>query len=256
MPLRRGRPHARQTGSGPTGFSARSAKAAWASSISPSRRSPSGDASHSSSSSSDGHASSRRALRGRAPGSGADGPPEHRAGLRCRRHRRWPAVLRHGATCRGIPITEYLRQAPALDAARRLELFVQVCAAVQHAHQKGIIHRDIKPSNVLVTVHDGRPVPKVIDFGVAKATHQRLTEKTVFTELGRLDRHAGVHESRTGRDERLGCRHASGHLLARRAAVRAAAGNAAVRSGGAPAGGYAEIQRIIREEDPPGPARG
>ncbi|NIQ89492.1 MAG: protein kinase, partial [Pseudomonas stutzeri] len=68
----------------------------------------------------------------------------------------------------------------------RLELFVEVCDGVQHAHQKGIIHRDIKPSNVLVTVQDDRPVPKIIDFGVAKATEQRLTEKTVFTELGQL----------------------------------------------------------------------
>ena len=69
---------------------------------------------------------------------------------------------------RGIPITEYCDQ-NNLPVRERLELFVQVCQAVQHAHQKGIIHRDIKPSNVLVTLHDGRPVPKVIDFGVAKA---------------------------------------------------------------------------------------
>src|SRR4029434_3847575 len=66
----------------------------------------------------------------------------------------------------------------------RLELFVQVCRAVQHAHTKGVIHRDLKPSNVLVTLHDGTPVPKVIDFGIAKATSgQRLTERTLFTEF-------------------------------------------------------------------------
>ena len=68
-----------------------------------------------------------------------------------------------------------------LTLQQRLELFVPVCHAVQHAHQKGIIHRDIKPSNVMVTLHDGEPVPKVIDFGVSKAINQRLTEKTLFT---------------------------------------------------------------------------
>src|SRR5262249_10388325 len=65
-----------------------------------------------------------------------------------------------------------------------LELFVAVCQAVQHAHQKGIIHRDLKPSNVLVALYDGKPVPKVIDFGVAKATGPRLTDQTLFTEFG------------------------------------------------------------------------
>ena len=69
-----------------------------------------------------------------------------------------------------------------LTIRERLELFIQVCQAIQHAHQKGIIHRDIKPSNVLVTLHDGKPVPKVIDFGVAKALNTRLTDKTIYTE--------------------------------------------------------------------------
>jgi tetratricopeptide (TPR) repeat protein len=81
---------------------------------------------------------------------------------------------------RGIPITEYCDQT-RLSTRERLQLFVKVCQAVQHAHQKGVIHRDIKPSNVLVTLHDGEPVPKVIDFGVAKALGQRLTSKTLFT---------------------------------------------------------------------------
>jgi serine/threonine protein kinase len=82
---------------------------------------------------------------------------------------------------KGVRITDYCDQAQ-LATPQRLELFVQVCLAIQHAHQKGIIHRDIKPSNVLVTLHDGVPIPKVIDFGIAKATTgQQLTDKTLFT---------------------------------------------------------------------------
>src|SRR5688500_1395899 len=84
---------------------------------------------------------------------------------------------------KGVPITSYCDE-QRLNPRDRLELFVQVCHAVQHAHQKGIIHRDLKPSNVLVAPYDGKPVPKVIDFGVAKATGQRLTEATIFTGLG------------------------------------------------------------------------
>ncbi|HZO56618.1 MAG TPA: protein kinase, partial [Bryobacteraceae bacterium] len=83
---------------------------------------------------------------------------------------------------RGIRITDYCDQ-NKLPMRERLDLFVQVCHAVQHAHQKGIIHRDLKPSNILVTLHDGVPVPKVIDFGIAKATEGRLTNLTVYTEL-------------------------------------------------------------------------
>ncbi len=83
---------------------------------------------------------------------------------------------------RGIRITDYCDQ-NHLDTTQRLELFIQICNAVQHAHQKGIIHRDLKPSNILVTLHDGEPVPKVIDFGIAKATQGRLTDGTVYTEL-------------------------------------------------------------------------
>ena len=83
---------------------------------------------------------------------------------------------------RGIRITDYCDQSQ-LTTKERLELFIPVCQAIQHAHQKGIIHRDIKPSNILVTLHDGVPVPKVIDFGIAKATEGRLTEATVYTQL-------------------------------------------------------------------------
>ncbi len=83
---------------------------------------------------------------------------------------------------RGIKITDYCDQ-NNLPTAERLDLFIKVCQAIQHAHQKGIIHRDIKPSNILVTLHDGVPVPKVIDFGIAKATEGRLTDATVYTQL-------------------------------------------------------------------------
>ncbi|MHC4143864.1 MAG: protein kinase domain-containing protein [Planctomycetota bacterium] len=86
---------------------------------------------------------------------------------------------------RGVTITEHCDK-NRLDTPQRLELFIQVCHAVQHAHQKGIIHRDIKPSNIMVTMHDNKPVPKVIDFGIAKATNQRLTEKTLFTRYAHM----------------------------------------------------------------------
>src|SRR5215475_6267806 len=81
---------------------------------------------------------------------------------------------------KGVPITRYCDE-QRLTPRQRLELFVPVCEAVQHAHQKGVIHRDLKPSNVLVALYDGKPVPKVIDFGVAKATGQQLTEETLAT---------------------------------------------------------------------------
>jgi serine/threonine protein kinase len=84
---------------------------------------------------------------------------------------------------KGEPITTYCDR-QRLTTQARLELFMQVCEGVQHAHQKGVIHRDLKPSNVLVTILDDHPVPKIIDFGVAKATAQHLTEHTLFTELG------------------------------------------------------------------------
>ncbi len=86
---------------------------------------------------------------------------------------------------KGVPITRFCDER-RLTPRQRLELFVPVCQAVQHAHQKGIIHRDLKPSNVLVALYDGTPVPKVIDFGIAKAAGPRLTEHTLFTEFGQV----------------------------------------------------------------------
>jgi eukaryotic-like serine/threonine-protein kinase len=86
---------------------------------------------------------------------------------------------------KGISFTQYCDDA-RLSPRERLTVFVPVCQAIQHAHQKGIIHRDIKPSNVMVTLHDGQPVPKIIDFGVAKAIDQRLTECTLFTQYGAI----------------------------------------------------------------------
>jgi len=105
-------------------------------------------------------------------------------------------VIDGGATVSGRPyfVMEYIRGVPILEfcdkeklsTEARLDLFVQVCNAIQHAHQKGIIHRDIKPTNVLVTLHEGVPVPKVIDFGIAKATGGALTARTLFTEHGQM----------------------------------------------------------------------
>jgi WD40 repeat protein/serine/threonine protein kinase len=83
---------------------------------------------------------------------------------------------------RGLRITDYCDQ-NNLSVKERLDLFLKVCQAIQHAHQKGVIHRDIKPSNILVTLHDGEPIPRVIDFGIAKATEGRLTEGTVYTQF-------------------------------------------------------------------------
>ena len=119
---------------------------------------------------------------------------------------------------KGVPITEYCDR-NQLSLKERLELFAPVCRAIQHAHQKGIIHRDVKPPNVLVTLYDGKPVPKVIDFGVAKAIDQQLTEKTLFTRFGAI---VGTLEYMSPEQAELGAldvRHPQRRLLAGRAAV-------------------------------------
>lgn len=159
-------------------------------------------------------------------------------------------VMEHVA---GMPITDYCDQ-NELSTRERLELFIQVCSAVEHAHQKGVIHRDIKPQNILVTVQDGRPAPKVIDFGVAKATHQRLTEKTVFTHLGLI---IGTPEYMSPEQAELGgveITHATdiyslGVVLYELLVSALPFDPTALRRAG-----YAEIQRIIREEEPVPPS--
>jgi len=159
-------------------------------------------------------------------------------------------VMEHVA---GEPITKYCDR-HRLTIRARLELFMQVCEAVQHAHQKGIIHRDLKPSNVLVAVRDGKAVPKVIDFGVAKATNQRLTEHTVFTEQGRL---IGTPEYMSPEQAEMTSLdidtrtdvYSLGVML-----YELLAGTLPFESAKLRVAGYAEVQRIIREVDPPKPS--
>ena len=154
---------------------------------------------------------------------------------------------------RGVPITEYCDQ-NNLPLDERLELFVQVCQAVQHAHQKGVIHRDIKPSNVLVTLHDGVPVPKIIDFGIAKATNQRLTEKTLFTKFASM---VGTplymspeQAEMSGLDvDTRSDIYSLGVLL-----YELLTGTTPFDAERLRSAGYDEMRRIIREEEPPRPS--
>ena len=123
---------------------------------------------------------------------------------------------------KGIPLTEYCDQ-HRLGLPERLTLFRQICSAVQHAHQKGIIHRDLKPTNILVESHDDKPVPKVIDFGLAKATSGlQLSEHSLYTRLRQRGRHAAVHGAGAGELQRPGHRHPGRHLRAGRDPLRAA----------------------------------
>jgi WD40 repeat protein/serine/threonine protein kinase len=154
---------------------------------------------------------------------------------------------------KGVPITEYC-DSNRLSTSERLDLFMQLCSAVQHAHQKGIIHRDIKPSNVMVTLHDGKPVPKVIDFGISKATHQRLTEKTLFTQYGQFIG-TPVYMSpeqaeMSGLDvDTRSDIYSLGVLLYELLTGTTPFDVEALRQAG-----YGEMQRIIREEEPPTPS--
>ena len=153
----------------------------------------------------------------------------------------------------GVSITTYC-DAHRLSTTERLELFTEVCGAIQHAHQKGVIHRDLKPSNVIVMVQDGRPVPKVIDFGVAKATRQRLTEKTLFTQHGLL---IGTPEYMSPEQAEMSAIdvdattdiYSLGMLL-----YELLVGELPFESTRLRQAGYAEIQRIIREEEPARPS--
>ena len=155
---------------------------------------------------------------------------------------------------RGVPITEYC-DANNLTAKERLKLFIEVCHAVQHAHQKGIIHRDLKPTNVLVTQREGKPAPKIIDFGVAKATQQRLTAKTLFTEHRQL---VGTPEymspeQATFCDADVDTRsdiYSLGVLL-----YEILVGTTPFDAEKLRSRGYDEICRVIRETDPPTPSR-
>jgi non-specific serine/threonine protein kinase/serine/threonine-protein kinase len=152
----------------------------------------------------------------------------------------------------GVPITEHC-DARRLTNRERIELLVQVCEGVQHAHQKAIIHRDLKPSNVLVTMHDGRALPKIIDFGVAKATSQRLTERTMFTEVGAL---IGTPEYMSPEQAGMTGETSTPARMSTpgRDPLRASRRRPALRSERAAAGGFAELVRRIREDEPPRPS--
>jgi serine/threonine protein kinase len=154
---------------------------------------------------------------------------------------------------KGVSITEYSDE-NQLSTRERLELFVDVCKALHHAHEKGIIHRDIKPSNVLVTLHDGTPVPKVIDFGIAKAMNQPLTEKTLFTAFGEF---VGTPWCMSPEQAAM-----SGLEIDRRCDVYALGvllyelltGTTPFEAEAVRSRTFYEIMRIIREEDPPTPS--
>jgi serine/threonine protein kinase/Tfp pilus assembly protein PilF len=153
----------------------------------------------------------------------------------------------------GIPITAYC-DTNRLSTQERLELFIRVCEGVQHAHQKAIIHRDLKPSNILVAVQDGKAVPKIIDFGVAKATAQNLTERTVYTELGTL---IGTPEYMSPEQAEM-----TGQNIDTRTDIYSLGavlyelliGALPFDSKELRKAGFDEIRRKIREEDPPKPS--
>jgi serine/threonine protein kinase/Flp pilus assembly protein TadD len=152
---------------------------------------------------------------------------------------------------RGVPITDFCDK-HRLPVDKRLELFVSVCQAIQHAHHKGVIHRDIKPSNVLVTTHEGSVAVKVIDFGIAKATQQPLTDKAVFTADGQMIGTPGYMSPEQAAGLDIDTRsdvYSLGVLL-----YELLTGVAPVPRQQFLAGGYATLQRLICEEEPPRPS--
>jgi len=153
----------------------------------------------------------------------------------------------------GVPISEHCDR-QTLTTRERLELFLQVCEGVQHAHQKAVIHRDLKPSNVLVSVQDGRATARIIDFGVAKAVSQRLTERTLFTELGVMigtpEYMSPEQAELTGQDvDTRSDVYSLGVML-----YELLVGALPFESKELRGAGYDEIRRRIREEDPPRPS--
>jgi serine/threonine protein kinase/tetratricopeptide (TPR) repeat protein len=154
---------------------------------------------------------------------------------------------------KGVPITKYC-DSNRLTVRERLELFVPVCQAIQHAHQKGIIHRDIKPSNVLVASYDGKPVPKVIDFGIAKATGVGLTDQTVYTQIGAvigtLEYMSPEQAESTALDiDTRSDIYSLGALL-----YELLTGSTPMESAEFRKAAYVEVLRKIREEEPPSPS--
>ncbi|QJE98401.1 serine/threonine-protein kinase [Luteolibacter luteus] len=154
---------------------------------------------------------------------------------------------------KGIPITDYC-DSSSLGTRDRLGLFSDVCAAINHAHQKGVIHRDIKPSNVMVTLHGDKPVAKVIDFGIAKATQGKLTDKTLFTRfeqiIGTPSYMSPEQAALSGLDiDTRSDIYGLGILL-----YELLTGRPPFDSKSLLSAGYAEMQRIIREVDPPKPS--
>jgi len=154
---------------------------------------------------------------------------------------------------KGVPITQYC-DLNKLSTAQRLDLFVAVCRAVQHAHQKGVIHRDIKPNNILITLHDGTPVPKLIDFGIAKATQSRLTEKTLFTEFRELIGTPAYMSPEQAEMSGLGVDTRSDIYSLGVLLYELLTGTTPFDAQELRSASYAQVQRMIREVDPPSPS--